>query len=213
VHLGAEPRRALLAGVDVITFLMVAIAGRILPMFTKNATRVESIRSIPALDIAAAVSVVIVLASDVFGPLPRVAEVAVFAGAAALVALRTVHWGARHTLRDPMLWILHVGHAWIPIGLLLRPFAPSLGLHAITAGAIGSLTLGMMARVSLGHTGRPIVAPGSIAVAFVLVTLAAVLRVATVLAPAALLWSLAFAIYVAAYAPMLVAPRIDGKPG
>jgi uncharacterized protein involved in response to NO len=213
VHFGAEPRRALLAGVDIVTVLMVVIAGRVVPMFTKNATRIGSIRSVPALDIAAALAVVLVLGADVFAPVPRMAEVAVFELAAILVAARTLHWGTRHAFRDPLLWILHVGHAWIAVGLALRPFAPSPGLHAITAGAVGALTLGMMARVALGHTGRALVAPPSMTVAFVLVTVGTALRVAGIVPASAVLWALAFLLYAVTYAPILVAPRADGKPG
>ena len=213
VHFGGEPRRALLAGVDIVTFLMVVIAGRVVPMFTKNATRIESVRSHPKLDVAAALSVLAIVVTDVFAPIPRIVEVAVFSIAATLVAARTVHWGTRHTFRDPLLWILHVGHMFIPVGLALRPFAPSPGLHAITAGAIGALTLGMMARVALGHTGRSLVAPAPTKAAFLLVTFGAVLRVAGMLQPAALLWSLAFLLYAASYAPILFAPRVDGKAG
>jgi uncharacterized protein involved in response to NO len=213
VHFSAEPRRALLAGVDVITFLMVVIAGRIVPMFTKNATRIESIRSLPKLDIAAALSIVAVLGADVFAPLPRAVEITVFVLAGAFVAARTIHWGTRYTFRDPLLWILHVGHAWIAIGLALRPFAASAGIHAITAGAIGALTLGMMARVALGHTGRPLTAPPAMKAAFLLVTFGAVLRVARILDASAFVWALAFLLYAVAYAPILVAPRVDGKPG
>lgn len=97
--------------------------------------------------------------------------------------------------------------------MALRPFAPSLGIHAITAGAIGALTIGRMARVALGHTGRPLVAPSSMKAAFVFVTIGAVLRVARVLDAAAFLWSLAFLIYAGAYARVLVTARVDGKPG
>ena len=223
-------RRALLVGVDAITFFMVVIAGRVVPMFTRNATRVESIRSVPKLDAASALSIAVVILLDASGMTSAVARVAVYAIAAALVAARTVHWGMRASFRDPLLWILHLGHAFIPLGLVLRaasaasPTIPaSAGLHAITAGAVGALTLGMMARVSLGHTGRLIVAPRSATIAFVLVLSAAVVRVGApllfpsaylqALALTAALWGLAFAIYAVAYAPILFAPRIDGKPG
>jgi uncharacterized protein involved in response to NO len=233
VHFARDPmaaRRALLVGVDVITFFMVVIAGRVLPMFTRNATRVETIRSLPKLDVAATLSIAAVIALDASGVTSTLARVGVYATAAALVAARTRHWGMRASFRDPLLWILHLGHAWIPVGLALRaassatPQIPaSAGLHAITAGAIGALTLGMMARVSLGHTGRLIIAPRSASIAFVLVTAAASIRVAApiflpehyllALAVTGALWGLAFAIYVVAYAPLLFAPRIDGKAG
>ncbi len=228
VHGGAG-RRWLLVGVDVVTFFMVVITGRVLPMFTRNATKSEAVRSHPKLDLAAMVAVLAVVVADVVSsPLPVFVTCAV---AAALVGARAVHWGAGLARRDPLLWILHAGHAWIPLGLALRAVSaispttvsPSPGLHALTAGAIGALTLGMMARVALGHTGRPMHAPRGIATAFVLVTLAAAVRVLVPLvAPGlylralevtALLWAGAFALYVVKYAAILWSPRADGKPG
>ena len=129
-----------------------------------------------------------------------------------------------------MLWILHCGYFWIPFGLILRGVAafdprvlPSLGTHALTAGAVGSLTLGMMVRVALGHTGRPLRAPKSIVAAFALISLGAIARVVVPLAHiewyrpglmvAGSLWSAAFALYLIAFAPSLCAPRVDGKLG
>ncbi len=228
VHAGAG-RRSLLAGVDVVTFFMVVITGRVVPMFTRNATKVEAIRSHPKLDVAAIVAVLGVAVADAVAVPAAIAFTCALA--AVLVAGRAAHWGARVSLRDPLLWILHVGHAWIPVGLALRAVAAaspttvaaSAGLHAVTAGAIGALTLGMMARVALGHTGRVLTAPRGMAAAFALVTLAAVVRVlAAIVAPAhylraleatAVLWALAFALYVARYAAILWSPRVDGKPG
>lgn len=221
VHAGAG-RRSLLVGVDVVTFFMVIITGRVVPMFTRNATKSDSIRSHPKLDVAAIVAVIAVTIADASAA-PTMTVVAC-AIAAALVAARAVHWGARLSLRDPLLWILHVGHAWIPVGLGLRAAsAASPGLHAVTAGAIGALTLGMMARVALGHTGRALAAPRGIATAFALVTLAAAVRVfVPLVAPGlylralevtALFWALAFALYVTKYAAILWSPRVDGKPG
>jgi uncharacterized protein involved in response to NO len=154
----------------------------------------------------------------------------VLAGATAALALaRSLPWGARHTARQPLLWILHVGHAWVVIGLGLRAAADitsavsaSSAIHALTVGAIGCTTLGMMARVSLGHSGRPLVASVPVALAFGALTLSAIVRV---LGPfwlpayplslyvSGTLWSLAFATFTVAYARTLVQPRIDGRPG
>jgi uncharacterized protein involved in response to NO len=156
---------------------------------------------------------------------------AVLCGAAGLLAAaRAVHWGARHSFREPLLWILHVGYGWLVFGLLLRGAAGILGLaigsagiHALTLGAIGSLTLGMMARVALGHTGRMLVAPAPMMAAFIAITLAALARVLVpLLAPswygvglvgAGVFWTLAFGLFLFSYAPMLLRPRVDGKPG
>jgi len=129
-----------------------------------------------------------------------------------------------------LLWILHVGYVWIPIGLLLRAVTaftprvpPPVAMHALTVGAIGGLTLGMMSRVALGHTGRPLVVRPATTASFVLITLSAVIRVGTplfhmawyrgALVVAGILWAVAFALFVAVYAPVLLAPRTDGKAG
>jgi uncharacterized protein involved in response to NO len=147
-----------------------------------------------------------------------------------LVLLRARHWGARYTLNDPLLWILHLAHAWIGIGLALRglaPFVPgippSIALHAVTAAGIGLLTLGMMTRVTLGHTGRMLAVPPSIGVAFGLLAFSAVLRVGgplvapshltIVLGAAAALWATSFCLYLVVYGRALVTRRSDGQPG
>lgn len=223
-------RRGALVAVDVVTLLMVIIGGRVIPMFTRNATRDESVRSHPKLDQLALASIVLVLLLDAVVPSATIAKIAACSVAAVAVAVRSIHWGARRSARDPLLWILHVGHGWIPIGFGLRvltmldPRIPaSVATHALTAGAMGALTLGMMARVALGHTGRALAAPRSLAMAFVFITSAAVLRVAvplvapgvymTSLLVSAGLWGASFVLYVISYAPILTAPRVDGKPG
>jgi uncharacterized protein involved in response to NO len=219
------------AGVGIIVLLAAIIAGRVIPMFTRNATGSKAVVSVKALDVAALAAIALHSVLDVASPFSWPAGVTALV-AAGLVVARSARWGSVAALRHPLLWILHFGHGWIAVGLALRaasiafPSIPaSAGTHALTVGAIGSLTLGMMARVSLGHTGRPLVATPITVVAFALVTLAACLRVfgplvggvsvsyLTWLAVSGALWSCAFALYVAAYAKILVSPRADGKPG
>ncbi len=220
--------RATLAAIDVVTLLLLLLAGRIFPMFTRNATQVASIRNLPALDATTLVAMAALTAVDVARPDSPAAGW--LAGAtAALALIRSLPWGARYTARHPLLWILHAGHAWVVIGLGLRAASSVTGavlltaaVHALTVGAIGSTTLGMMARVALGHSGRPLVAPRPVALAFGALTTAAVLRVlgpfalsaypATIYA-SGVLWTLAFAAFTVRYAPILVRPRADGRPG
>lgn len=222
-------QRAYLVGVDTLLFVITLMAGRIFPMFTRNATGVMTIRSIPVLDLASAVGVALIAAGDLVAPGSDV--VAILAGVVGVMtAVRAIHWGARHSIRHPLLWILHLGYAWIPIGLVLRGvavFTPTIPrtacIHALTVGAVGSLCLGMMARVALGHTGRPLKVPLSMSVAFASISGAAIVRCfGAWLAPgwylgsvvlAGLSWSVAFAIYLIAYAPIIFAARADGKPG
>jgi uncharacterized protein involved in response to NO len=232
-HLAVLPsgsaRRATLLSLDLIVLLILLISGRIFPLFTRNATGVATIRNIPSLDRSCVAAMVALIVVDALtAPGHRLgAALAGFVGL--LAAARATHWGARHSLRDPLLWVLHAGYAWLVVGLLLRATAGVLGApsssatHALTVGAIGTLTLGMMARVALGHTGRLLVAPSSMTSACVAITLAALIRVlvpwlapeqyAVGLFAAGVLWVLAFAVFLAAYAAMLCRPRVDGRAG
>jgi uncharacterized protein involved in response to NO len=217
--------RASLAAVDLVLLMISIMATRVFPMFTRNATRVDSIRSIASLDVGSIVAMFLLLVADAFTPDSVV--VRWIAGTAAiLTAARAWHWGARHSLRHPLLWILHTGHAWLVIGLALRavPAVPaSLAWHVLTVGVIGALTLGMMARVALGHTGRLLAPSAAMPFAFCAINAAVAVRVfVPLLMPswylpalivAGSLWALAFGIYLVVYAPILVSPRVDGKPG
>ncbi len=222
-------RRGCLVGVDIVVFVTLVIAGRVFPMFTRNATGIETIRSWPLFDKLTIAGMLVLTLLDAFAPERSIgAIVAALTGLCAIV--RAVHWGTRYSLRTPLLWILHAGYAWIPIGLLLRAMAPlgfvapgAAAAHALTVGAIGALTLGMMSRVALGHTGRALASSRLTVLSFALVTAAALARVLVpVISPASYraslfvsgtAWSLAFALYVVSYAPMLLASRPDGKVG
>lgn len=212
-------------GVDVVVLMIVVMTGRILPMFTQNATRALGIRSHPALDRAAVLLLAaLALGDGAGGGDSWLRPLAVVAGV--LVVARAWHWGARHTLAHPLLWVLHAATGFIALGLLLRGAgaeASAATLHALTVGSIGLATLGMMARVALGHTGRMLAAPRLMTPAFLLVSLAASLRVLSPLfgqsvylaltTLSGVAFALAFALYLVAYGPMLVKPRIDGKSG
>lgn len=223
--------RAPHAAVIVLALLASIVAGRVVPMFTRNTTGSTQIASVRWLDLAAVAAIALHLIFELVAPFSWPATAA--AGlAAVLVLARSARWGALAARRQPLLWILHLGHAWIGVGFALRVacmftsrVSMTAGTHALTVGAIGSLTLGMMARVSLGHTGRALVIGRTTVAAFVLITLAAVLRVfgpivgplalsyATWLALSGVAWSAAFALFLVAYARVLVRPRVDGKPG
>lgn len=225
VRVGAA-RQACIVALDIVLVLIAIIAGRVFPMFTKNATGVATVRSIKSLEVLTVTGLILVTALDAM--LPESVAAPMVAGATGVVAtLRTMHWGARHSLRNPLLWILHVGYLWLPLGLVLRAGAgffaaipATIGVHALTVGCIGSLCLGMISRVTLGHTGRALVAPKPVTVAFVLITTAAVVRCvgpllsasayATSLALSGALWAVAFALYAISCAPILCTPRVDG---
>jgi uncharacterized protein involved in response to NO len=235
MHLGAlgvaptwMPKGARL-GTYVVIVMIVVMTARVVPMFTRNATGVKTISSWPRLDTAAVLAVVAGALLDVFG-LDERAVAGVSALAGVLVLARMAPWGSLHTLKNPLLWSLHAGHAFVGLGLLLRGIAlvvpavtASAALHALTAGAVGSLTLGMMARVSLGHTGRMLAVKPAVGVAFGLMVLAGLVRTfgplggltayAHSMTTAGVLFAAAFAVFLVVYFPVLVAPRVDGKPG
>ena len=222
-------RQACLVAVDLVVLVILVIAGRVFPMFTRNATGVASIRSSRPLDNLTIVGMVAITLVDALHPERIVA--AVLSGTVGVLAIaRAARWGTWHTGRHPLLWILHAGYGWLAFGLLLRGLSvvfhripASLATHALTVGAIGSLTLGMMARVALGHTGRMLVPPKPIPWAFGAITAAAFARVVVPLivpawyfaslVTAAGLWTVAFLVFLVSYGPVLVTPRVDGKVG
>ncbi|NCG18380.1 MAG: NnrS family protein [Rhodobacterales bacterium] len=219
--------RALNVAIDLILVTIILITGRIIPVFTRNELGLQDLRSMPALDKATALGMAFVGLLDA----AEITEVAILVAAvtALFALLRMRFWGTAQTFGSPLVWVLHIGSIWIPIGLSLRAFGPMLGLpatatsHAFTAGAIGTLTLGMMTRVSLGHAGRNLVASTAMAGGFTLVTLGATILVATAAIggtsifhgalAGGTLWALSFAIYLALFTPALFSARPDGEPG
>ena len=213
---------------DAILFLMVVMAGRVVPMFTNNGVPGAGARRHPLVEWAALGSVIALLAADAAG----VAGLALFGllvFAALVHAVRLALWRPWNTLRTPLVWVLHLAYAWIVIHLALRALA-ELGLaaaplatHALTVGAIGLLTIGMMTRTARGHTGRPLVADRYEVVCYLLILAAAVVRVfgpaispsayMGTVALAAIFWSGAYALYAVRYWPVLTRARLDGKPG
>jgi uncharacterized protein involved in response to NO len=150
---------------------------------------------------------------------------------AAVIAhgVRLILWRPWRSLAVPLVWILHAAYAWIVVYLALRAasgfgwLAGSYAVHALTVGAIGGLTLGMMTRTARGHTARPLLADGWEMTCFLLIQAAALVRVFGGMVSATLhlpsiqisgaLWALAFGIYAVRYWPVLTRPRLDGKPG
>jgi uncharacterized protein involved in response to NO len=219
------PAQALRIGLDLVLFVMVVVAGRVVPMFTNNAVPGAGARATRWTEVGTIGSIVLLLVLDLAQIFPGF----VLLVAAALHAVRLALWKPWKTAAKPILWILHASYAWIVVHLAMRGLAafdlapPQLATHALTIGAIGGLTLGMMTRTSRGHTGRALVAGWPEVLAYALVQAAAVVRVfiplavpgayaATVIGSAAL-WSAAFALFTAAYIPILTRPRLDGKPG
>lgn len=208
--------------------LILVIAGRVYPFFTERAisgTMVTKNPLIEGLSIASAVLVFALQLAHVSGT-----GLAVAAIIAALANFARVYgWYVPRIRYVPLLWVLYVGYGWIIAGFGLTALAayqlvlPSLALHAFTVGGIAVVTLGMMARVSLGHTGRALRVSNAIALAFVLINVAALLRVLLPIAlpnwydwlvyGSTLCWLAAFALFIVVYLPILTQARIDGQEG
>lgn len=210
-----------------IVMMMVVVGGRVIPAFTRNALPQLDVRNWVWVDRLAIVLTLGYLISVLLPFSARVPGLLALA-AGVTIAVRMLPWRSFGTRAVPILWVLHLGYAWIAIGLalfgaaMLIPGIPvSAGIHALGVGAIGILTLGMMSRVALGHTGRALVVHSPIVWAYGLVTLAAATRVTAAFFPALFMllivagfaWAIAFAIFAAVYWPILVRPRADGRPG
>jgi uncharacterized protein involved in response to NO len=221
-------RHGIYLGLYLIILLIVIMGGRVIPFFTERALPGALIKRRPLIEWLAPLSVIVFILAELLFPTSKVAGA--LAGLACIVnGIRVVSWYSHRYWQVPLLWVLHLGYGWIVVGFLLKA-AASLGLvaaqftiHAFTVGGIGVLTIGMMARVSLGHTARPLKVTSSIAVAFALLNIAAVLRgllpsifplwFSQLVILSGMLWIAAFLIFVIVYAPILTQPRIDGQPG
>jgi len=230
---GAASAAPLRLGLNTMLFLLTLLGGRILPAFTSAGLKARGLQlrigHHPLLDRAALVAVTTVLAVDLLSPGGRLAG-GVAAFGALLLALQLGRWRGYCCLGDPLLWVLHVAYAWLPVSLALKaaalfglPLPGNAWVHALTAGAMATMIIGVMSRAGLGHTGRALIAPPPMPAAYLLLTAAALARVfgpllysaATPLwhALSAGLWCFAFLLFTVVYAPMLLRPRFDGKPG
>ena len=214
-------------GVATLVMLISFVGGRIIPSFTRNwLVKQRPAGALPApfdgFDRAALGLTALALAIWVVAPEAAVAPWCDLAAGTAL-CVRLLRWQGVATWREPLLWSLHLAYAWLGVGILLLgldafvPWLPATAaLHALTAGAIGTATLAVMTRVTLGHTGRPLIAgPGTVTV-YGLVTLAALLRLfaplageqyVLVLSLAGVAWSAAFGLFAVLYFGPLTRPR------
>lgn len=219
-------RRGSLAALWLIATLLSLIGGRVIPFFTQRGLgRVEAFAQTPKLDRLLLVSSLLVASLFASGHnLQAQPWLALpFALLAGLHALRLWRWYLPGIWAVPLLWSLHLAYAWLLVASLGMAAwhlgwlqQPSLASHALAVGAMSGLILAMMARVSLGHTGRPLQPPKVMPWAFALLNLGALLRTlagASWLWLAALCWVLAFALFVASYAGLLCQARVDGHPG
>jgi uncharacterized protein involved in response to NO len=213
-------------GLAAAAMLIAFIGGRITPSFTRTWLKARGAASLPAaagrLDQAALIATGTAVALWAAVPEQPLAGVALLLAGIVSFA-RLARWRGASTLREPLVAVLHLGYGWLSLALMLlgasvlSPAVPrTAGVHALTAGAIGVMTLAVMTRATRGHTGRPLVADRATQAIYLTINLAAVSRVAAPFLPAwqiallttsAVLWSLAFGGFAAVYGRMLAAPR------
>ena len=219
---------ALRAAACLLPAIVALIGGRVVPAFTQNALRMATgDRTIacttPAwADRLALPAIFAVVALELLAPESVFAGAAALAAAAILLA-RMLGWQSLKTLSIPLVWILHVGYLWLPLGFFLKGLAdlgvlddPASALHALTTGAVGVMVLAVGSRAALGHSGRPLVATRATVAVYFLVLGAAIMRVFVpfdwALAGAGVLWTAGWGLFAVAYWPVLARPRIDGLP-
>ncbi|MGB1109261.1 MAG: NnrS family protein [Gammaproteobacteria bacterium] len=229
-YLNDGGRTGVFAGLYLILALVFTMARRVLPPFTSNGVDGPyEARNRRWVDVSSLVLFLAWALLDLFTPWTTVGAV-LSALLAVVHAIRLRDWYTVGIWRKPLLWVLHLGYAFLVLGFALKALAglglatQSLALHAFTFGGLGLMTLGMMARVSLGHTGRNVFAPPAVLnPMFSTLALGAVIRVfGPWLLPgqymlwiglSQALWIIAFSGFLVIYLPVLAKPRVDGKPG
>lgn len=219
---------ALRAALNVFVLLIVLIGGRVVPAFTRNALALSGggrpMRTFRWLDVTALVSTACILPADLLMPGTHGAAAVTLVSAVANT-LRFLTWQTERTLGSPILWVLHLGYLWLVVGLFMKGLAAALpglaGLvwvHALSVGAIGTMTLAIMTRAALGHTGRPLRVALPIVIAYALVTIASLARIMApelpgdwympAIAAAGTAWTLAFILFLYVYLPICASPRV-----
>lgn len=207
-----------------VCILITVIAGRIIPAFTGNwlRRRYGSDTSVPPgfgnVDLLVVVATVLTAFAWALWPASTVTGCLALA-TGCLHVLRVARWKPHRALPDPLLIVLHVGYAWLGVGLallglgiLLPHVPPSAGIHAIGVGAMATLILAVASRAALGHTNRPLIAGPLLSMAYLAVNAAAIVRVLVslvgmdLLVVAGALWVLAFALFSIRFAPVLLGP-------
>lgn len=223
----------LITTVLLFTTLIAVMGGRVIPFFTARGTGQEKTAPMLWLERTALASLWLILLSWLLLPNQWTTStymVPLYIVAAGLHLWRQLRWRPSSTLSHPLLWSLQLAYLFIPLGLLAfaaqaagLAMTLSMASHLLSAGCMGTMILAMMARVSLGHSGRALQVGHKISIAFTLVIAAALLRVTIpLLWPAytlqgwnlsGLAWAGAYGLFVWVYAPILTRARADGRPG
>ncbi len=211
-----------------ILMLIQVLTGRVMPFFTRVVVPGTRVVERPLLEKILFYTLILLALADIFA---LNGMIIAFLSALLLFAhlMRVFPWFSKPVLNIPILWVLYAGYLWFLIGFAMKMLVGlelvtnNLAIHAWTVGVVGITTYGMMARVSLGHTGRELVPPRIAVFGFYLLFLAAIARVLLPLIAMSqyvlwietsmILWIVAFTLFSIAYTPVLLAPRVDGQEG
>jgi uncharacterized protein involved in response to NO len=229
-HLEGVAHYATRAGIAIVVLLITVVGGRIVPSFTRNWLMRQPTGRLPApfgrfdefCMVLTGFSLVLWVA------MPEHAATGFAQLFAALFnAIRLMRWAGDRTAADRLVLVLHVGFVFVPLGFLLNALsafgvlAPSAGIHAWTVGAIGIMTLAVMSRATLGHTGRALEASTGLHAVYALAVIATLARICAVVEPdwsvtlmhvAAFAWAAAFLGFAALYAPLFCLPKRSAAP-
>ncbi|MFK5986933.1 MAG: NnrS family protein [Pseudomonadota bacterium] len=229
-HLGYSQTLASGNALAIYSILMIltVVTGRVVPFFTRIVIQYDMPKVNPLLEKFLIAQLLLMAIVDMFSLPSIVMFIVAITGAMAHI-LRVKPWFDRRLLATPILWVLYAGYLWLIIGFIMHALAAinlitsNIAIHAWTIGAIGLLTYGMMARVSLGHTGRDMVISKLVVAGFVLIFMAAIVRVFLPIVFAdsylfwvqlsGLLWIVAFILFAYVYSMMYLQPRVDGRSG
>lgn len=220
------------SGFVVVLTLVTLVGGRIILSFTRNwlmkQGRTRDLPTQPSRFDLMVIGVTAVALASWAAALDSRLAAPLLLSAGLLQLIRLARWSGHSTVREPIVLILHLSYAWLPLGLLLLGTSllvaaqtASPALHALSAGAMASMTLAVMTRATLGHTGREVRADAGTVAIYLLVTLGAAMRVASLWLPfdylllisiSAALWTGAFLLFLALYGPKLLGPRPYGRP-
>lgn len=214
--------KGLLLGLNTVTLVIVFMGGRVIPFFTESSIAKSQPVIRQWVEVSSHVSAWLFLLTQFFAPDTLLAAVIAFF-AAGIHLTRLVGWQVPRIRRVPLLWVLHLAYLWLVIGFFLSGLAAlqavpvTVAVHAFTVGGLGAMIYGMISRVSLGHTGRPLRPSVWIVTGYYCLNAAAVIRVfGPILTPGSYLWALslsgalwitAFSLFTYVYAPMLITPR------
>ena len=227
--LGLELHRILDGAQAIIVIFLVVIGNRVIPYFTRSAFPGLELRKFPMLEIPVHFALFSWALVSVFSNLTWLHALVGFLCSIGLLT-KICFWKTSKILSNPMLGILHLGYFLLPIGFFMDACLHSglwsqkgLTVHTFMAGSLSLLILGMITRVSLGHTARPIQADSWMKTSFLCMIAALIFRVilplikpetlSTFLSLSALFWILSFGIFLVKFFPILTSARLDGKPG